>query len=413
MKIKSVRAVTVNIPRTPPKTPARRPNWNTHARRALPINKYPEFPRMHGAMPGANTREEIWVQVVAEDGTYGLGQCSFGELTAALVDYHFAPLLVGRDCFATEFLNDLMWRSTQRFGAGGLATVAQSGIDLALWDLKGKLLEQPVYRLLGGPCRDKVDLYVTSDDLDWSMELGFHAFKVSNPVHYEEGIDGLNILDEHIGKARDMVGYDVELMYNPVMSFNVEFAVRVAERLRKYGLRWLEEPLIPTDLEGHVELRKAINWVPLATGEDHHGRHAFRQLIERRAIDIAQPDLKWCGGLTEAVKIYTIAEAAGIATIPHAGAGTPYGQHFGMAMPESPMAEFWMGSDPGVPLEEVSVSPSCQTYLGQTRACLSKKSARYRECRCRRTGMWCRRTRRGLGWRLRMNGSWLGIMGRR
>jgi len=357
MKIKSVRAVTVNIPHTPPKTPARRPNWNTHARRALPINKYPEFPRMHGAMPGANTREEIWVQVVAEDGTYGLGQCSFGELTAALVDYHFAPLLVGRDCFATEFLNDLMWRSTQRFGAGGLATVAQSGIDLALWDLKGKLLEQPVYRLLGGPCRDKVDIYVTSDDLDWSMELGFHAFKVSNPVHYEEGIDGLNILDEHIGKARDMVGYDVELMYNPVMSFNVEYTVRVAERLRKYGLRWLEEPLIPTDLEGHIELRKAINWVPLATGEDHHGRHAFRQLIEHRAIDIAQPDLKWCGGLTEAIKIYTIAEAAGIATIPHAGVGTPWGQHFAMAMPESPMAEFWMGSDPGVPLDEVCPIP--------------------------------------------------------
>ena len=357
MKIKSVRAVTVNIPRTPPKTPARRPNWNTHARRALPINKYPEFPRMHGAMPGANTSEEIWVQVVAEDGTYGLGQCSFGELTAALVDYHFAPLLVGRDCFATEFLNDLMWRSTQRFGAGGLATVAQSGIDLALWDLKGKLLEQPVYRLLGGPCRNKVDIYVTSDDLDWSMELGFHAFKVSNPVHYEEGIDGLNILDEHIGRARDMVGYDVELMYNPVMSFNVEYTVRVAERLRKYGLRWLEEPLIPTDLEGHIELRKAINWVPLATGEDHHGRHAFRQLIEHRAIDIAQPDLKWCGGLTEAVKIYTIAEAAGIATIPHAGVGTPWGQHFAMAMPESPMAEFWMGSDPGVPLEEVCPIP--------------------------------------------------------
>ena len=357
MKIKSVRAISVNIPRTPPKTPARRPNWNTHARRALPINKYPEFPRMHGAMPGANTLEDIWVQVVAEDGTYGLGQCSFGELTATLVDYHFGPLLEGRDCFATEFLNDLMWRSTQRFGAGGLATVAQSGIDLALWDLKGKLLEQPVYRLLGGPCRDKVDIYVTSDDLDWSMELGFHAFKVSNPVHYEEGIDGLNILDEHIGRARDMVGYDVELMYNPVMSFNVEFAVRVAERLRQYGLRWLEEPLIPTDLEGHIELRKAINWVPLATGEDHHGRHAFRQLIEHRAIDIAQPDLKWCGGLTEAIKIYTIAEAAGIATIPHAGAGTPWGQHFGMAMPESPMAEFWMGSDPGVPLEEVCPIP--------------------------------------------------------
>ena len=172
-----------------------------------------------------------------------------------------------------------------------------------------------------------------------------HATRVSSQSLVS--IDGLNILDEHIGKARDMVGYDVELMYNPAMSFNVEFAIRVAERLRKYGLRWLEEPLIPSDLEGHIELRKAINWVPLATGEDHHGRHAFRQLIEHRAIDIAQPDIKWCGGLSEAVKIYTIAEAA----------DTPYGQHFSLAMPESPMAEFWMGSDPGVPLEEVCPIP--------------------------------------------------------
>ena len=206
--------------------------------------EHPRTPRTpHQQVPGVpahawndarrkHPRQTYGCRSSAEDGTYGLGQCSFGELTATLVDYHFGPLLEGRDCFATEFLNDLMWRSTQRFGAGGIATVAQSGIDLALWDLKGKLLEQPVYRLLGGPCRDKIDIYVTSDDLDWSMELGFHAFKVSNPVHYEEGIDGLNILDEHIGKARDMVGYDVELMYNPVMSFNVEFAIRVAERLR-------------------------------------------------------------------------------------------------------------------------------------------------------------------------------------
>ena len=268
MKIKQIRAVELNIPRTPPKSESRRPNWNTHARRALPINKYPEFSRLHGQMPGANTSAEVWVQVTAEDGTWGLGQCSFGEPTAALVDYHFGPLLEGRDCMALEYLNDLMWRSTQRFGAGGLATVAQSGIDLALWDLKGKLLGQPVYSLIGGPCRDKALVYCTSDDLDWSQELGFKCFKVSNPAHYDEGIDGINLVEDHIAKARDAVGPNAELMYNPVMSFNVEFAIRLAERLRPYGLRWLEEPLIPTDLEGHIELRKAINWVPLATGED-------------------------------------------------------------------------------------------------------------------------------------------------
>lgn len=356
MKIKSIRAVTLNIPRTPPRTKARRPNWNTHAARALPINKYPEFSRLIGTMPGANY-PEVWVQVTAEDGTFGLGQCSFGELVASLVDYHFAPLLEGRDCMAMEYLNDLMWRSTQRFGAGGIATVAQSGIDLALWDLKGKLLGQPVYRLLGGPSREKVFCYCTSDDLDWAKELGFKAFKVSNPVHYEMGIDGLNILEEKIARAREEVGPRAELMFNPVMSFNVEFTLRVAERLRPYGLRWLEEPLIPSDLEGHIQLKQAITWVPLATGEDHHGRHAFRQLVENRAVDVVQPDIKWCGGLTELMKVYTIAEAAGIITIPHGGANTPFGQHFALAMPESPMAEYWMGSDPGVPLEEVRPIP--------------------------------------------------------
>ncbi|MDA1189978.1 MAG: L-rhamnonate dehydratase [Chloroflexi bacterium] len=307
-------------------------------------------------MPGGGSTP-VWVKITAEDGTWGLGQCAFGEPVAALIDYHFAPLLEGRDALAMEFLNDLMWRTTQHMGAGGLASNAQSGIDLALWDLKGKLLGQPVYSLIGGPCRDRLRCYATSDDLDWSLELGFTAFKMSNPAHYTMGIDGLNMVDEHIAKAREAVGPNQELMYNPVMSFNTEFAIRLAERLRPYGLRWFEEPLIPANLEGHVEFKQRVSWIPLATGEHHRGRHAFRQLVERRAVDVLQPDLKWCGGLSEAIKIYTIAEAAGLITIPHSGGGTPWGQHFGMAMPESPMVEFWMGSDPGIPLDEVCPIP--------------------------------------------------------
>ena len=123
---------------------------------------------------------------------------------------------------AIEFLNDLMWRSTQLFGASGITAIAQSGVDLALWDLKGRLLKQPVYKLLGGPSREKVALYCTSDDLDWSKELGFRAFKVSNPVTYEMGTEGLHLLEQKIAKAREEVGPSAELMFNPVMSFNVE-----------------------------------------------------------------------------------------------------------------------------------------------------------------------------------------------
>ena len=275
MKLKQIRAVSLSIPQNPPKTKPWRDGWNKLAPRALPINKYPEFSRDIGRMPGAQMQTDVWVQAIAEDGTYGLGLCSFGEPVAAIIDTVFAPLLERREALATELHNDLMWRVSQPVGATGHASVAQSGIDLALWDLKGKLLGEPVYRLLGGPVRDRVQCYATSDDLDWTMELGFEAFKVSNPVHYDDGIEGINLLEAKIAEARKTVGDAAELSYNPVMSFNVDFAVRLAERLRPFNLRWFEEPLPPWDLEGQAELRRRIPYMPIATGEHHHGRHTF------------------------------------------------------------------------------------------------------------------------------------------
>ncbi len=307
-------------------------------------------------MPGLGGGQ-VWVRVTVEDGTWGLGSCSFGAPSAAIIQTIYAPLLTGRDALATEFLKDLMWRAVQRVGDAGHAAVARSAVDLALWDVKGKLLDLPVYRLLGGPSRPNLDLYATGDDLDWGMELGFKAFKVTNPVHYRDGTAGIRRLEERIAEARDIVGADTDLMLNGVMSYNVDFAVQVAEALRPHRMRWLEEPLIPGDLEGHVALKQAAPWMPIATGEDHHGRITFRQLIEKRCVDVVQPDLNWCGGMTEAVKIYAMAEAAGLQTIPHGGANTAFGQHFAMAMPESLLAEFWLGSDPGVPLEEARRVP--------------------------------------------------------
>ena len=276
-------------------------------------------------MPGNAGLYEVWVQAIAEDGTFGLGKCSFGQPVASYIDHVIAPVLEGQNCMAIELMNDLVIRGGHRHGLAGIVSTALSGVDIALWDLKGKLLQRPVYELLGGPVRDKIALYATGDDLDWFQELGFTRFKITNPAHYSQGDEGLRIIEEHVAKSRDIVGEHAELMINPVMSFNVEFALRLAERLRPYNLRWLEEPLPPHDIEGHVELKRAITWIPLATGEDHRGRHAFAQLIERRAIDIVQPDIGWSGGITETMKIYNIAETAGIQTIPHGGAVSPWG----------------------------------------------------------------------------------------
>ena len=351
MKIKSIRAVLVKTPAPKSPTAGRRPTWNKTAKRAMPVNNYPEFSTLPGEMPGGGLGP-VWVKVTAEDGSWGLGQAAFGEPTAAFVNTVIAPILEGRDCLAIEHLNDLMMRISQRYGSSGTAATAMGGVDLALWDLKGKIYDIPVYSLLGGPVRDSITCYATGDDLDWTQELGFTKFKITNPSHYSEGDAGIRAVVEHVAQARERVGADRDLMINPVMSYNVEFALRLLEQLRPYNLRWFEEPLVPTDTEGLAYLRRSAPWVAIATGEDHHGRHAFLDLVEKRAVDILQPDFSWGGGMTVAWKAHTIGEAAGIATIPHGGAMSPFGQHFAMAATESPMAEFWLGTDPGVPLEE-------------------------------------------------------------
>lgn len=357
MKIKSIEAVELAIPRRAPSVTPRRKSWNDYAPRGLPLNQHADFPPgLPGEMPGISSKI-VWVRVTAEDGTWGLGRCMLGDTAASYIHELYAPLLVGRDCLATDFLNDLMWRSTKRHGSLGLSAIVQSGVDLALWDLKGKLLSQPVYRLLGGPSRNHIDCYCTSDDLDWAIELGFRAFKISNPVHYSQGAEGLKLVEEKVSNAREVVGPDVDLMINPVMSYNVDFTIRLAERLRPYSLRWLEEPLPPEDIEGYKQIKQAIPWMPIAAGEDHHTRIAFRQLVENRCVDVVQPDLSWCGGLSEAIRIYHIAEAAGITSSPHAGCNTPFGQHFLLAFPEVQLGEFHMSSPVGVPLEEVVSIP--------------------------------------------------------
>ncbi len=331
----------------------------------MPINFYPEFSRLPSKLPAA-ALTDVWVQVTAEDGTWGLGQCAFGGPVASYISTVLAPLLEGRNCMAIEHLNDLAQRLAQRFGPSGTASTAIAGVDLALWDLKGKLLGVPVYSLLGGKVRESITCYATSDDLDWTQELGFTKFKITNPAHYAEGDAGLAEVVDHVAKAREQVGPDRDLMINPVMSFNVEFSLRLLEQLRPFNLRWVEEPLPPTNNEGLAELRRAAPWVAIATGEDHHGRHAFMDLVEKRAADILQPDIRWGGGLSETMKIHAIGEAAGIATIPHGGANTPFGQHFAVSVTESPMAEYWLGTDPGVPLDETPRIPGTPVPVNGT-----------------------------------------------
>lgn len=355
MKIKAIQAVRLNLPPAAgPKTQPRHPSWTESAEVANPMSRFPNYKRHRSSwLPRWET---VHVKVTAEDGTWGLGQTSFGRATAAVIEDHFAPVLTGESCFAIEKVWDMMFRMSKPYGSAGIAACAMSGVDLALWDLVGKLKGQPVYALLGGPSREKVLAYATGNDVDWYRELGFRAFKLACPYGPADGLRGLDQNERFVAEAREKVGDGADLMLDCYMAFDVEYTIRLAERLRPYRLRWIEEFLIPEDIEGHAAVRRAVTWTGLASGEHLYTPWPFRQLIERRCLDILQPDIHWVGGLTACVKIAHMAEAAGLTVMLHGG-GSAYGLHFTAAMPNTPWAECFIGSAPGIPLEEVRRFP--------------------------------------------------------
>ncbi|HHX65494.1 MAG TPA: hypothetical protein GX702_11460 [Chloroflexi bacterium] len=158
-----------------------------------------------------------------------------------------------------------------------------------------------------------------------------------------------------VAHAREMVGDDAELMLDCYMAFDVEYTVQLAERLRPYRLRWIEEYLIPEDIDGHVMVRKRLPSQTLATCEHMHTPWPFRRLIQLGAVDILQPDILWCGGLTACRRIAEMADSAGLTVMLHGGANNAYGQHLTCAMPNMPWAEYFVATAPGVPLEEATL----------------------------------------------------------
>ena len=351
MKIKEIQAVKVNIPfRDIKHTLPRRPSWVESAEVANPMSKYPRYKRHRSSwLPKWG---DVFVKVTVEDGTWGLGQTSFGNPVATVIDGHFAPMLIGENCFAVEKIWDMMFRMSKPYGSFGLTSCAMSAIDLALWDVMGKIRNQPVYELLGGPVRDNLFAYATGNDTDWQIELGFKAVKLACPYGPADGLWGLNANEILVAETRELVGDSVEMMLDCYMAFDVDYTIRLARRLKPYQLKWMEEFLIPEDIAGHVEVRNAVNWMSLASGEHLHTRWPFKLLIEQGCLDILQPDIFWVGGITECVKICHMADAAGLTVIFHGGGLNQYGLHLSAAMPNTPWVEYFVGTAPGVPLEE-------------------------------------------------------------
>ncbi len=315
----------------------------------------------------ANVQYNTLVEVVGEDGFAGLGSC---YTTRALVEGSLQLLkehLLGESALEPERVSEKLRQSMFWLGRGGSVEHTISGIDIALWDLCGKVLGQPVARLLGGCYRDRIKPYASilfeqppklRELLQAQLARGFRAIKMGwRPFGRVN-----SKLDERLIKtARETVGDEVELMVDAGGSeqfwpHNVGWARETARMLGDYGVTWFEEALRPDDFEGFAEL-KQTSPVLIATGEVLTRRQSFQPLIDRRAVDIIQPDLTKCGGLSEGRKLGWAAYDHGVLLVPH-GWNTAVGVAADLALTAALPVARWIEYQTGVPyIEEIIEQP--------------------------------------------------------
>jgi L-rhamnonate dehydratase len=307
---------------------------------ASPMARYPEYRESRRAF-GVDVLGTLVVEVEADDGTVGFGVTTAGEIGAWIVEHHLARFLEGRRANEIEKIWDQMYRATLHYGRKGVVLNTISAVDLALWDLAGKLRREPVYALLGGAVRDEIEFYATGARPDLAQAMGFVGGKFALHHGPGEGDEGLRRNLADLAEMRSRIGPDFWLMVDCWMSLDLEYAVRLAHGARELGLKWIEEPLPPDDYWGFRELRRRMPpGMLVATGEHEATRWGFRLLLDMGCCDILQPDVGWCGGITELVKISALADAHGALVVPHGS--SVYSYHFVVTRPNSPFAEFIM-----------------------------------------------------------------------
>lgn len=337
-RIKAVRARVWNWtgPTVPPKG-----NFCTNASDAL---------RETGdAMASFRFHQWLTCEVEAEDGTVGIGNAALApSVVKKAIDDHYAPLVIGHDPFDYAYIWERMYRRTHAWGRKGVGMTAISAIDIAIWDLMGKLVGKPVFKLLGGRTKEKIPVYysklyadgveVMQGEAEWALKEGYNAFKSRFGYGPKDGMRGMRENLKRVEALREVIGYENDLMLECYMGWNLDYAKRMLPKLAKYEPRWLEEPVIADDVEGYRELN-AMNIVPISGGEHEFSIIGCKDLLVSKAVSVLQYDTNRVGGITAAQKINAVAEACQIPSIPHAGQMHNY--HLTMANANCPISEYF------------------------------------------------------------------------
>ena len=289
------------------------------------------------------------VEVETTDGHIGYGNAALSPKPCkSVVDNYLKPAIIGEDIWDYEHIWQKMYRQTLAWGRKGIGMTAISAVDIAIWDALGKATKKPVYSLLGGKTKDKLPCYASklySQPLDTLaqeakeyLDQGFKAMKLRFGWGPKDGAEGMNKNIELIKTVRSVVGDNIDLMADVYMGWTFEYAKRMMRLIDNENLRWLEEPVIADDIDGYAELRASCR-TPISGGEHEYTLYGFRQLLEKRAVDVVQFDTNRVGGITQAHKICALAEAFQIPVIPHAG--QVHNFHISMSSINAPIVEYF------------------------------------------------------------------------
>ena len=344
--------------------------FTTRKRRQLKITNvaavYPKWSRL----PSGVWQSHFWqivVRVETDAGTVGYGYGGGGEPACLIVNKHFRDLVVGRTIESVDDIrqtwDDIYFRSLP-YGRKGLQDMALSGLDLALWDMLGKAQGQPIYELLGGLQKPRVSAYATGNEFEKYIDLGYTAVKFA-PGRSESGPD-IPSTAAAARKARAVLGDDALIMTDCCMAWDFEMTKMMAEALREFDLYWFEDVMTPDHLEEQAALKEFVHPIKIAGGEHEFTRFGFAQIANANALDIWQPDITWCGGITETLRILELAAERGVPVVPHRG-GEIWGLHLIAASSCENLAETmparWEDASDELWLDEPRVVDGCISPL--------------------------------------------------
>lgn len=279
---------------------------------------------------------QILVTIETDAGLTGYGVGGGGAAGIHVIDRVLRDLLLDREAEPVETHWQTLYQATLPFGRKGIAIMAQSGVDLALWDLRGKAAGKPVVELLGGKAGEPIPVYTTVwNEVDAETAAGPQAVKLH--VHVEHRSTIVDEVFRRVEIAREAVGPRRELMIDAWMEWDLETTLAIADRIAPLKIAWIEEPLPADDAAGYAELCRRSP-IPIAGGEHEFTAAGFQEIIDRRLHQVLQPDACWVGGMTEMVKIYKMAKEAGLRVVPHRGCEV-WGLHALAALDSRPLAE--------------------------------------------------------------------------